>query len=274
MGSRRRFNLGEFLSKPRFLHEIAEHYGFSRETAVFHLRKALKSGQVLVSEAPVFQTIKDSGGSLKKLRGFVYVSQESPVLVGQHIRFSLRKTDNSRRELNSTPHASFSKPHDESARATLEQGSPTFASVEKVNHISHKELKANHSLVSKLRVSSVRVSSSNNIRSRRLYPSKQDASNKPTPPMNVEKIRLFQTLLKEPLPFLDIHDRFSVSRQTITRIVNAGLLKETWGSNGVGLRFEITNKGKTYLKELEEASKCELKIRQSSLTRLKERSVV
>lgn len=275
MGSRYRFNLGEFLSKPRFLHEIAEHYGVSRETAVFHLRKALKSGQVLVSEAPAFQTIKDSSGNLKKLGGFVYVNQESPILAGKHTRFSLLKTDNSKRELHSTSHVDFSKPHGESRMATLERGSPRFASFEKVNHESHEErLKTNHSLISKLKVSSAKVSSANHIRSSRLYPSKQYSSSKPAPLLNIEKIRLFQALLKEPLPFLDMHDRFNISRQTITRIVKGGLLKETWGSNGVGVRFKITNKGKTYLEELEEASKYKLKIRESSLTRLKERSGV
>jgi hypothetical protein len=275
MGSRRRFNLREFLSKPRFLHEIAEHYGVSRKTAVLHLREALKSGEVLVSEAPVFQTIKDSSGNLKKLRGFVYVNQESPVLAGKHIRFSLLKTDNSKRELRGTSHVNFSKPHGASGRATLEKGSLRFASLEKANDGSHEERpKANHSLISKLIVSSARVSSASHLTSSRLYQSQQYSSSKPTPLLNIEKIRLFQALLKEPLPFLDIHDRFNVSRQTITRIVNGGLLKETWGSNGVGVRYKITNKGKTYLKELEEASKYELRIRESPLTRLKERSVV
>jgi hypothetical protein len=253
------------------LHEIAEHYGVSRETAVFHLRKAMKSGQVLASEAPVFQIIKDSSGNLKKLEGFVYVNRESPVIVGEHIRLSLPKTDNSKPELLGTSQVNFSTPHDESRSAMLEQGSPRFGTSDKANRGSHEEmLKANHSLISKLGVSSAKVSSANHIRSSRLYPSKQYSSSKPTPLLNIEKIRLFQALLKEPLPFLDMHDRFNVSRQTITRIVKGGLLKETWGSNGVGVRFKITKKGKSYLKELEEASKYKLRIRDSPLTRLKE----
>ena len=274
MRSRRRFNLAEFLLKPRFLHEIVKHYGVSRETAVFHLRKAVKSGQIIVSEAPVFQAIKDSSGNLKKLRGFVYVNRESPILVGKDIRFSLPKTDSSKRELRSTSHASFSKPNGESTRAKLERGSPRFALVEKANRENAARLRANHSLISKLKVSSVKVSSVNLTRSSRLLPSKQYSSSKPAALLNAEKIRLFQALLKEPLPFLDIHNRFEVSRQTITRLVMRGLLMETWGSKGVGVRFKLTSKGKAWLAQSEEASKCEPRIRESAITRLKQRSVV
>jgi hypothetical protein len=274
MRSRRRFNLAEFLSKPRFLHEIAEHYGFSRETAVFHLREAVKSGQIIVSEAPVFQAIKDSSRNLKKLRGFLYVNRESPILVDKDIRFSLPKNDNSKRELRSTSHASFSKPNGESTRATLERRSPRFASVEKANRENAARLRANHSLISKLKVSSVKVSSVNLTRSSRLLPSKQYSSGKPAALLNAGKIRLFQALLKEPLPFLDIHNRFEVSRQTITRFLMRGLLMETWGSKGVGVRFKLTSKGKAWLAQCEEASKCERRIRESPITRLKQRSVV
>lgn len=274
MRSRRRFNLAEFLSKPRFLHEIAEHYGVSRETAAFHLREAVKSGQILVSEARVFQDIKDSSGNLKKLRGFVYVHRESPILVGKDAEFSLPKTDNSERELRSDSHTSFSKPHGESTRTTLERGGLKFASQEKPNCESAARLKANHSLISKLKVSSAKASSANNTISSRSLPYKQYSSSKPPSLLNVEKIRLFQALQKEPLPFLDIHNWFEVSRQTITRLVNNGLLMETWGPKGVGVRFKLTSKGKASLAQFEEASKYEPRIKESPLTRLKQRSVV
>jgi predicted DNA-binding protein YlxM (UPF0122 family) len=274
MKSRRRFNLREFLSKPRFLHEIAEYYGVSKKTAIFHIREAMKSGQLLVSEAPVFQTIKDSSGNLKKLKGFVYVYQESPTLVGKDIRFSLPKTDNSKRKLRSTSHASFTKPNGECTRAGLEPGSRRFASMEKANPENAARLKANRSRISKLKVSSVKVSSVNHTRSSPLLPSEKYSSGKPAALLNVEKIRLFQALLKEPLPFLDICNRFEVSRQTITRLVRNGLLMEAWGSKGVGVRFKLTSKGKACLAQFEEASKYEGRIKDSALTRLKQRSIV
>jgi len=274
MRSRRRFNLAEFLLKPRFLHEIVEHYGVSRETAVFHLREAVKSGQIIVREAPAFQAIKDSSGNLKKLRGFVYVNRQSPILVGKDNRFSLPKTDNSKRKLRGTSNASFLKPNRESTRTDSERGSPRFATEEKANTESSARLRANHSLLSKLKVSSVKLSSVNHTRLTRSLPSKQYSSSKPAALLNAEKIRLFQALLKEPLPFQDIHNRFEVSRQTITRLVMRGLLMETWGSKGVGVRFTLTSKGKAWLAQPEAASKCGPRIKERPLTRLKQRSVV
>lgn len=276
MGRRGRFTLLEFLSKPRFLHEIAEHYGVSKKTAVFHLREAMKSGQVLVSEAPVFQAIKDSSGNLKKLRGFVYICQKSPILVGKGTRFALPKTDNFVPDLGNTSHTSFlSKLHDVSGKATLEREFSSSALVEKTNPENRgAKPKTNRSLISRLNVSSARVASVNHTRSSSLPPSKQYSNSKSKPLLYVEKIRLFQALLDEPLSFLDLHGRFNVSRQTITRLVKRGLLVETWGSEGVGVTFKLTTRGKAYLRELETASRCEPRIKESSLTRLKQRSVV
>jgi hypothetical protein len=273
MGSRCRLNLREFLSKPRFLHEITEHYGVSRETAILHLREAMKSGQLLVSEAPVFRTIKDSSGNLKKLAGFVYVYQKNPIPFGKEIRFSPPKTTNSKGELHSTSHISLSKPNGKSTKVELELGSPRSTSIEKANRESAARLKADHSLISKLKVSSVRVSSASHTKSS-LIPSKQYSVSKPAALLNMEKIRLFQALQKEPLPFLEIQNQFEVSREMITRLAKKGLLTESWGSKGVGVRFKLTGKGKACLAQFEEASKYERRIKESPLTKLKQRSVV
>jgi hypothetical protein len=89
----------------------------------------------------------------------------------------------------------------------------------------------------------------------------------------VERLHLFQALLKEPLTFLVVHERFNVSKQTIRRLVQKKLLAEVWGSAGVGITFNVTNKGKAYLAELEEASKYEPKIKEHAFTRLKQRSL-
>lgn len=87
-----------------------------------------------------------------------------------------------------------------------------------------------------------------------------------------KKLQLFQALLKEPLPFLDLHGRFGVSKQTIRRLVKNGLLTEVWGPKAIGVRFKLTNKGKTCLKELEAVARYKLKIRETSFIRLKHRS--
>ena len=91
---------------------------------------------------------------------------------------------------------------------------------------------------------------------------------------HVERIRLFQALLREPLPSMDIHGRFGVSKQKIRRLVENGLLREMWAPKGIGVRFELTKKGKIYLRELEAAAKYEPWMKEKNFIRLKHRASV
>jgi len=89
-----------------------------------------------------------------------------------------------------------------------------------------------------------------------------------------QKLKLFQALVKEPLPFLEIHGRFGISKQAIKRLVRNGLLTEMWGPKAVGVRFKLSKKGNVYLKELEAAAKFEPKIEENVFIRLKHRASV
>jgi len=86
---------------------------------------------------------------------------------------------------------------------------------------------------------------------------------------HAQSLQLFRALLKEPLPFLELHGRFGISKQIIKRLVKNGLLTEMWGPKAVGVRFKLTSKGKIYLKELEGAAKYEPKMRESVFIPLK-----
>lgn len=88
-----------------------------------------------------------------------------------------------------------------------------------------------------------------------------------------KKLQLFQALLKEPLPFLDLHVRFGISRQTIKGLVKKGTLAEIWGPKDIGVRFKLTKKGKIYLKEAE-AAEWELRIREKDFIRLKHKTTL
>jgi len=84
-----------------------------------------------------------------------------------------------------------------------------------------------------------------------------------------QRLLLFKTLLKKPLPFLEVHGRFGVSKSTMTSLVKNGFLIEMWGPKAVGVRLKLSNKGKAYLKELEAASKYEPKMRKNAIIQLK-----
>jgi len=89
---------------------------------------------------------------------------------------------------------------------------------------------------------------------------------------HAKRIQLFQTLLNGPVTFLDLHGRFGVSKQTIKRLVKNGLLVEDWGPRAIGVRFRLSKKGKTYLKELEAAALYESNVEQKNFIRLKSKS--
>ena len=85
------------------------------------------------------------------------------------------------------------------------------------------------------------------------------------------ELHLFHTLECGPLPFLELHSRLGVSKHTIRGFVNKGLLAEVWGPNSVGIRYELSNKGKARLNELETAARYESSARGKGLIRLKNR---
>ncbi len=89
---------------------------------------------------------------------------------------------------------------------------------------------------------------------------------------NATALRLFEALSKEPMEFLRLHTSFGVSKRTVRGFVRNGWLTETWGRGGVGIRFRLSEKGRNYLKSLEEYSKYETKPNLRNFIRLKNRA--
>ena len=110
-----------------------------------------------------------------------------------------------------------------------------------------------------------------NRSSRRLRWKTQYASSESKSLSYVEKIRLFQTLSNQPLPFSDIHRRFSISKQIVEGFVKRGIFEEMWGPKNIGVKFKLTEKGEAYLKTLEKASNFEHQQRKKIFIRLKHR---
>jgi len=253
----------KFLSKPRFAHEVAEHYGISKKLANFHLREAIKSGQVLISEKPVLQTLRSSNGKLKRFGGFVYVFRKSSMLADGGAKFTVRGVKNL--TFKSKTRGSLRKGVFNRKFSGFTFGETSGPGV----IVCH--FKTSGPLTPEFDVCSAKVKLAKGRTIDQLGHRAQSSQGEVKPLSYVERTRLFQTLSKEPLAFLDLHGRFGVSKQTIKGLVKSGLLMEMWGPKAVGVRFKLTNKGRTYLKELEEAAKYEPKIRETSLIRLKQK---
>jgi hypothetical protein len=91
---------------------------------------------------------------------------------------------------------------------------------------------------------------------------------------HAKRLQLFQAARDEPLTFLDLHARFSVSKQMVRGLVKKKFLAEDWGPKAIGVRFKLTEKGKVYLKQLEEAARYESGIKERASIRLKNKAYV
>lgn len=260
-----RSRLLDFLSKPRFGREIAEHFNVPVRLVNFHLRKAVRSGHVLISEKPVSKTLRCSSGQQRRFIGFVYVFKNSTTLT---------ETENSLKSKGSAVSLRFLS----NVHSSLENGvSPnalsglTFEGTSSHRTIA-SNLKTKASLATEFDVSSNRIKLAKHRTMEQLLRHKKSSTQEKVLSLtHVERIRLFQALFKEPLPYLTLHERFDVSKQTIKRLVKNGFIIELWGPRAIGVRFKLTSKGRIHLKELEAAAKYDPALREKPFIRLKHR---
>jgi len=270
-------SLSRFLSKPRFLYDVAKHFGISKELAEFHLREAVRSGQVLVSERPVFHTLRLSNGRTKRLGGFVYVLGKSPVLMNHRTRFSVRKLGGSTESKSEVPSFRFLSSTDAlKTKETVDHKLPCSGSERTMDsRVNVHRLKTSGPLASQFDTSRSKVKLARPRTIEVLLRHRTGSVDDETKSLShVERIRLFRALLKEPLPFLDLHSCFGVSKQVVGRLAKNGFIKEVWGPKAIGVRFGLTSKGRIYLRELEAAAKYKPMMRETGFIRLKQRAPV
>lgn len=233
-----RSRLLNFLSKPRYAREVAQHFNVSAKLANYHLKEAVKCGQVLVSEKHVSQSFLRSRNKLKQLDGFLYASRNSSLPSEHLLEFVANKDKTS---------ALRSKSDVASVKFLLHSESPVGKDASRKVAVPKvfETLVARGKLVRKRLLGQL---------SPREVLSKHD---EPKSLTHAEEIRLFEALLKQPLPFLDIHSRFGVSKRTVKGFVNRGLVEEEWGARDIGVRFKLTKSGRDHLKMLHAAARFE-----------------
>lgn len=247
-----------FLRKPRCLHEITHHFKVPTRLMDFHLHEAIKSGAVLVYGKKIPRGYLNSNAKQLRLKDFLYISKNSPLLG--------RKSA----AANSVPRT----------------GSPTTK--ESAHHneslvSSHRKPVFTHNLMTYLRLDETELSGVLNNLSDKMRLAKSDRSIRQLRWKTqydtyeskslsyVEKIHLFQALLNQPLPFLDIHRRFDVSKRIVEGFVRRGLFEEVWGPKDIGVKYKLTEKGKGCLERLEKASRFKHQQRRKIFIRLKHR---
>lgn len=273
MSRLKRSRLLNFLSEPRYRREITKHFNVPFKFVDHHLQEAIKSGQVLVSEKRVPQNLLNSQGELEKLKGFLYVSRNSSLLVGNVLKLTVRKVEETSRpntdavsirflpkvqgltEKNQLKHIGWGF----LPRKADTTGIATGLFESKKGLIS----KLLRSFVSKTRLAERRVSNQRLGRETLFNHGERKSLS------HLEKLCLFRALSDQPLPFLDIHGSFGVSKQTVKGFVKKGFLEEEWGPRDIGVKFRLTEKGRSYLKHLEAAARFEPQHRKNIFIRLK-----
>jgi hypothetical protein len=256
-----RSTLLEFLSKPHHPHEVAEHFQISSSYANYHLKEAVKAGQVLVSEKPVFKSHPNFRAGLKQLNGFLYVSRSSPLLFKDSSQLVRDASRESAPVLvtEATQVKFTSEAQGQKSKAVDEQNISAFTD-RKTNTISAVagRLKSKVLFSPFLNVLAAKGKSSGGGPRARLLRHERSLSQSSYEPLShVERMRLFESMLNHPLTFLEVHGRFRVSRQVIEGFVQRGLLKEVWGPRDIGVRFMLSKKGEKHLEELREAASFE-----------------
>jgi hypothetical protein len=245
-----------FLSEPRYLHEVARHFGISSMRAKYHIREAIKSGQVMASEQFAFRAFSDLRGKLKQKERFLYVSRNSPLLSKGPLQLAVTRD----KSIASAPTAKgvvakFALGSEEGKKPTVES-TAKFAS-EKVDTI--RSAATNSRSQANLRSALLNVHAVHGRpieRRRQILPDRHRKLSQSSHRLisQVDRIRLFEALLKQPLTFLELKKHFGVPRQTVRGLVRKRLLSEVWGPKEIGVRFKLTRKGEKYLEELHAAA--------------------
>lgn len=252
-----RSGLLKFLRKPRCLRAIVRHFEVPTKLVDYHLQEAIESGEVLVYRKQVPPGFPNSNAKQLRLKGLLYISRNSPLVAKDLAAInSLPKTRSS---------ATKESAHPNHKNSVFSSRKPVFMrNLMPYLKLDKAELSGVlHNLSNKMKLAK------NNRNTRRLKWERRYDSSESKSLLYVEKIRLFQALSNKPLPFLDIHRRFGISKQIVKGFVKRGFFEEVWGPKNIGVRFQLTEKGEAYLKRLEKASHFEHQQRKKIFIRLK-----
>ena len=258
-----RSKLLQFLSEPRYADQVARYFNISKTCADYHLKRAIKSGHILVSQKPVFLPFPNLRGGSKQQYGLLHISRNSPLVAGGS---SLPTVNQEEKSASSSAlklvSIKFVSGNASSEKTKSGQNLYAFSGTKEPTLRAFPD----RTRAGDFRSANGTVSSFLNIHAAKGRLVKKHAPNqlfeRRKSPVHcaykllnqVDKFRLLKSVSDKPSTFLDIHGRFGVSREVIESFVRHGLLKEIWGPEHIGVRFSLTAKGKRFLKELESAA--------------------
>ncbi len=205
----------EFLSRPHTLGEVAERFGISSIEAESLVIKAVESGQLLIS-------------SRRDGRSEMRAGLPRPGRIGTASLVSTSSLGSMKVKLF---HVSNSK----------------FSSKIIVGKGGESQFKLRRDKPELVRRSLARLPASKILGRQRVVRKSSRIS-------LLSEVRLLETLSAKPEKLDDLRATHGVSRKTIDGLVRKGLLCASWGPNGVGNFYGITQRGSEELRRLRTAS--------------------
>lgn len=230
-----------FLTEPRSLKEIAEHFGISEPTAYYYLQKKIEQDQILICKCSRHTQRVDAQ---QKSETLFYISRDSKLLSKGLTRFAVTEAIRTQGRIgNETSSIKFT--------STGASRSNFHRMIEDASDSKKREFR----LTSLPRINVRREKLVRSIRRHApviRQPLKQSQVRSVSA---AEKLSILNALSRQPLPYLDLHARFSISKHVVKTLLRNGLVKETWGSKNIGVRFQLTGKGEKRLKQLKVAAR-------------------
>jgi hypothetical protein len=219
--------------------------------------------------------LKPSAGRLKHSGDFVYVSRGSPMFVGGRTEFSIKESGDFVPRSNGDAFSVrfVSSAHAPIGKSLFDQRTANFALAGISGHETEiPRLKTDVSLTRNIGSSQSRVKLAKRRTVDQLLRPSPDVGSKSL--SYVEMIDLLRALSKEAMPFINLHARFGISKQTLKRLAKNRLIVEVWGPRAIGVKFRLSKRGEMYLKSLESAAKYEPRMKDKGLIRLKQKTIV
>jgi hypothetical protein len=238
-----RSELLNFLSEPRCLKEVADHFGISASIADCCLQKAIEQNQVIVCKYSRNASLK-SRKKQKQHETFFYISRDSDLFSKGLTGFAVTRVVGTQEGVGSE--TAFVKFSSKSASKS------NFSSmIENASDSKNRELR--QTAFPRVKAPRERL-----VRNPRRPPPviRQPLKQSQIKSLSVaEKLSMLIALSHQPLSHLDLHAHFNVSKRTIKTFMKNGLIEEAWGPQNIGVKFRLTTKGEKYLKRLKAAAR-------------------
>lgn len=233
-----------FLSEPRSLKEIAEHFAISTSVADRYLQKAIRENQILACRCSTEDNLK-SQSKQGQSETLVYISKDSNLLSQELTGFAVEKVVRTQKGVGSeTTFIRFSSEDPSKYRSNSMQE----ASRGKMHELTDQKSTS---------FPQIMVRNEKFVRSARepIATDRRKSQSQARSFSKAEELSMLTALSQNPMSYVDLQTRFRISKRTLRTLTKKGIVEEVWGRRDVGITYQLAEKGKRHLQRLKAAAR-------------------